>query len=127
MGTLTPIKSTKCDSRDFVTDGHAKDILKSVNILRKNHKLCDVILQVENEEFPVHRIVLAACSDYFSAMFTSDMQESQKPVVVLRGLTAETMEVLLDFVYTETVKVSVENVQALLPAACLLQLTGKQY
>lgn len=34
------------------------------------------------------------------------------------------MEILLDFVYTETVRVTVENVQELLPAACLLQLKG---
>lgn len=124
MESKTPIKSSKCDSRDFLTNGHAKDILESVNRLRKESKLCDVILQVENKEFPAHRIVLAACSDYFCAMFTNDMAESQKNVVKLQGLAPETMDVLLDFVYTETVKVSVENVQALLPAACLLQLTG---
>lgn len=34
------------------------------------------------------------------------------------------MGILLDFVYTETVRVTVENVQELLPAACLLQLKG---
>ena len=124
MEQLTPIKSTKWDSHDFLTNGHAKDILEAVNRLRKENKLCDVILQVENKEFPAHRIVLSACSDYFCAMFTSDMAESQNHVVKLKGLTPETMDVLLDFVYTETVKVSVENVQALLPAACLLQLTG---
>lgn len=43
----------------------------------------------------------------------------------IQGLTASTMEILLDFVYTETVLVTVENVQELLPAACLLQLKGK--
>lgn len=42
----------------------------------------------------------------------------------IQGLTASTMEILLDFVYTETVLVTVENVQELLPAACLLQLKG---
>lgn len=45
-----------------------------------------------------------------------------KPYVDIQGLTASTMEILLDFVYTETVHVTVENVQELLPAACLLQL-----
>lgn len=42
----------------------------------------------------------------------------------IQGLTASTMGILLDFVYTETVCVTVENVQELLPAACLLQLKG---
>ena len=46
-------------------------------------------------------------------------------MVELHSICGDVMEVLLDFVYTETVNVSVENVQELLPAACLLQLTGK--
>jgi len=52
------------------------------------------------------------------------MCEMDKSVVELHDISASIMEVLLDFVYTETVNVSVENVQELLPAACLLQLTG---
>jgi len=52
------------------------------------------------------------------------MCEIEKSVVELHDISASIMEVLLDFVYTETVNVSVENVQELLPAACLLQLTG---
>ncbi len=52
------------------------------------------------------------------------MSESDKTKIELHGIPADVMGVLLDFVYTETVNVSVENVQELLPAACLLQLTG---
>ena len=52
------------------------------------------------------------------------MSESEKTEIELHNISADVMEVLLDFVYTETVNVSVENVQELLPAACLLQLTG---
>ena len=119
--------SKEKELHDFVTSGHAQDILLSINTLRKNKKLCDVVLVVDKKEFHAHRIVLAACSDYFCAMFTSDMAESQNSEVTLQGLSADIMEVLLDFIYTESVKVSVENVQALLPAACLLQLTGTFY
>lgn len=53
------------------------------------------------------------------------LAEKGKSFVDIQGLTASTMEILLDFVYTETVLVTVENVQELLPAACLLQLKGK--
>ena len=57
-------------------------------------------------------------------LFYIQMSEMDKTVIELHKISAEVMEVLLDFVYTETVNVSVENVQELLPAACLLQLTG---
>lgn len=53
------------------------------------------------------------------------MSERDKQTIELHEISANVMGVLLDFVYTETVNVSVENVQELLPAACLLQLTGK--
>jgi len=53
------------------------------------------------------------------------LAEKGKSFVDIQGLTASTMDILLDFVYTETVLVTVENVQELLPAACLLQLKGR--
>ncbi|TKS76838.1 Kelch-like protein 12 [Collichthys lucidus] len=108
--------------KDIMTNSHAKSILNAMNSLRKSNTLCDITLRVENADFPAHRIVLAACSDYFCAMFTSELAEKGKSFVDIQGLTAATMEILLDFVYTETVLVTVENVQELLPAACLLQL-----
>lgn len=56
--------------RSIFTDSHAKSILSTMNNLRKANTLCDVTLYVDGCQFPVHRIVLAACSDYFCAMFT---------------------------------------------------------
>ncbi|CAB4000819.1 kelch 12 [Paramuricea clavata] len=111
---------------DFPSEGHSTEILSSINTLRKRNLLCDAILFVEDRDFPIHRVILAACSDYFEAMFTSGMSESckEQKKIEIQGLSADTMEILLDFIYTEKVKVSVENVQALLPAACLLQLNG---
>uniref|UniRef100_A0A8C4QD25 Kelch like family member 12 n=1 Tax=Eptatretus burgeri TaxID=7764 RepID=A0A8C4QD25_EPTBU len=118
------VVSVEMAPKDIMTNSHAKSILNAMNSLRKSNTLCDVTLRVDDEDFPAHRIVLAACSDYFCAMFTNELKEKDKPRVDLQGLTASTMEILLDFVYTETVHVTVENVQELLPAACLLQLKG---
>lgn len=60
--------------KDIMTNTHAKSILNSMNSLRKSNTLCDVTLRVEQKDFPAHRIVLAACSDYFCAMFTSEVR-----------------------------------------------------
>ena len=53
------------------TEVHSKEILSTMNTLRKADKLCDVVLRVDNKCFPAHRIVLAASSDYFNAMFNT--------------------------------------------------------
>lgn len=55
------------------TECHAKSILTTMNTLRKTDTLCDVTLKVAGQEFAAHRIVLAACSDYFCAMFTNEV------------------------------------------------------
>lgn len=48
-------------------------IFENINQLRKKRKLCDVILKVENEQYYAHRVILSACSDYFYAMFTNEV------------------------------------------------------
>ena len=60
--------------RDIMTNTHAKSILNSMNSLRKSGTLCDVTLRVQQQDFPAHRVVLAACSDYVCAMFTSEVR-----------------------------------------------------
>ncbi|RLV62591.1 hypothetical protein DV515_00019150, partial [Chloebia gouldiae] len=62
-----------------MTNSHAKSILNAMNALRKSNTLCDVTLRVEHKDFPAHRIVLAACSDYFCAMFTSEVGAAAGP------------------------------------------------
>ena len=65
--------------KDIMTNTHAKSILNSMNSLRKSNTFCDVTLRVEQKDFPAHRIVLAACSDYFCAMFTSEVRGESSP------------------------------------------------
>uniref|UniRef100_A0A8C6TNC4 Kelch-like family member 33 n=1 Tax=Neogobius melanostomus TaxID=47308 RepID=A0A8C6TNC4_9GOBI len=56
--------------------------------------------------FTVHRVILAACSDYFRAMFTLGMKESSQSSIYLRFLSAVELEALLDSSYSGTVSLS---------------------
>lgn len=90
-------------------------------------------MQDEHENY--NRLILDAHNKSLNGMLSLNLiisvfvpvqlAEKGKSFVDIQGLTASTMEILLDFVYTETVLVTVENVQELLPAACLLQLKGR--
>ena len=91
--------------------------------LREQRDLCDVILCIDNEEFPVHKVVLAAGSPYFNAMFTNEHMESRQARVALNGINAATLECLLDYVYSSSLEVREDNVQNILAGASLLQLT----
>ncbi|XP_048459834.1 kelch-like protein 3 isoform X9 [Rhincodon typus] len=101
---------------------HMMKAFKVMNELRSKSTLCDVTIVAEDVEIEAHRIVLAACSPYFCAMFTGDMAESKAKKVEIKDIDGHTLSKLIDYIYTAEVEVNEENVQVLLPAASLLQL-----
>ncbi|XP_072580218.1 actin-binding protein IPP isoform X2 [Vulpes vulpes] len=113
----------KAGDSPFSSDKHAQLILAQVNKMRNGEHFCDVQLQVGKETFKVHRLVLAASSPYFAALFTGGMKESSKDVVQILGIEAGIFQILLDFIYTGIVNIGVNNVQELIVAADMLQLT----
>lgn len=70
----------------------------------------------------MHRLVLAACSPYFNAMFTNSHLESSLAQVELNGVEPGAIKSLIDFAYTSNLVITAENVQGLLGAANLLQI-----
>nr|XP_058898808.1 actin-binding protein IPP isoform X2 [Kogia breviceps] len=113
----------KAGDSPFSSDKHAQLILAQMNKMRNGQHFCDVQLQVGKETFKVHRLVLAASSPYFAALFTGGMKESSKDVVQILGIEAGIFQILLDFIYTGIVNIGVNNVQELIVAADMLQLT----
>ncbi|XP_077188316.1 zinc finger and BTB domain-containing protein 7A [Paroedura picta] len=101
---------------------HSSDILSSLNEQRNNGLLCDVVILVEGQEFPTHRSVLAACSQYFKKLFTSGLVVDQQNVYEIDFVSADALSALLEFAYTATLTVSTSNVSEILNAAKLLEI-----
>ena len=55
----------------FDDASHPELVFTAMNDLRKTGQLCDVTLEVAGTEWPAHKVVLAASSAYFKAMFNS--------------------------------------------------------
>lgn len=109
-----------------MSDRHPKQTLDTLEALRQCEELCDVVIKVGSKTIAAHRVVLAACSPYFRAMFTGEMAESRQSEITILDVDESAMEVLINFSYTATITIREDNVQALLPAACLLQLVEIQ-
>ncbi|XP_078602575.1 kelch repeat and BTB domain-containing protein 8-like isoform X1 [Branchiostoma floridae x Branchiostoma japonicum] len=108
--------------RSFQDESYRDGFLGTVGDLQKAGVLQDVVIEVEDRRFPCHRLVLSAASPYFRAMFTSGMAESRKETVVLQGLDAGMFEEILSYIFTGTVRMSLDKVQPMYQAADLLQL-----
>ncbi|CAH0395259.1 unnamed protein product [Bemisia tabaci] len=91
--------------------------------IRRQGKLCDVTLQVEDQLFTAHRIVLAATIPYFQGMFMHDMLESKQKIITIREIDAVAVEALVNFAYTGRVTIATHNVQSLMVGASFFQLS----
>ena len=65
----------------------------------------------------VHRCVLYAASDYFKALFTTDMQERDAKEIVLKDVSGTILNQLIHFCYTLQISIAEDNVEAILAAA----------
>ncbi|XP_077583492.1 kelch-like protein 9 [Stigmatopora nigra] len=111
-------------SKVFSSIEHGSAVLQGLNIFRSSDVLCDVVLLPgdSQETFPVHRVIMASSSDYFKAMFTGGMRETDMREIKLHGVTKLGLKNILDFIYTSKVSLDMTNLQDTLEAANFLQV-----
>ncbi|XP_034989114.1 kelch-like protein 6 [Zootoca vivipara] len=119
MGELVEVSIS--ERVKFDDTGLSMVLQNGLENLRLENSLTDVTLCVGNMKFSCHRVVLAAASNYFRAMFCNDLKEKYEEKIVIKGVDAETMQILLDYTYTSKVLITKENVQKVLEAASLFQ------
>uniref|UniRef100_A0A8C9PT00 BTB domain-containing protein n=1 Tax=Spermophilus dauricus TaxID=99837 RepID=A0A8C9PT00_SPEDA len=106
----------------FSAPGHSTSLLQGLATLRAQGQLLDVVLTINREVFHAHKVVLAACSDYFRAMFTGGMREASQDVIELKGVSARGLRHIIDFAYSAEVTLDLDCVQDVLGAAVFLQM-----
>ena len=105
---------------------HSEIFLSKCAQFREEGEFIDVRLKVGEDVFPAHRIVLAANSDYFHAMFAYGMKESNQEVIELKdeSISAAALKIVMDSIYGEDLLVNDENAFDVLLAADHLQVTS---
>ncbi|XP_061057607.1 LOW QUALITY PROTEIN: kelch-like protein 23 [Eubalaena glacialis] len=106
----------------FKDSTHPVDFLDAFKTFYLDGLFTDITLQCPSGIiFHCHRAVLAACSNYFKAMFTADMKEKFKNKIKISGIHHDILEGLVNYAYTSQIEITKRNVQSLLEAADLLQ------
>ncbi|XP_026280900.1 actin-binding protein IPP [Frankliniella occidentalis] len=98
------------------------NILLNMNDLRDTRRFCDVEILCGGKRIQAHRVVLAASSPYFLAMFTVELLEKQQQSVEIHAIDPEILEALIHFIYSGKLRIGQDNVQELMIAADMLQL-----
>ncbi|GMI96005.1 ARM repeat protein interacting with ABF2 [Hibiscus trionum] len=89
-----------------------------------NSTLSDVTFLVEGRRFYAHRICLLASSDAFRAMFDGGYREKDARDIEIPNIKWEVFELMMRFIYTGSVDVTLDIAQDLLRAADQYLLEG---
>ncbi|MBN3302070.1 KBTBC protein, partial [Amia calva] len=101
---------------------HSLALLDQINKMKETEELTDVVLVSEGVSFPCHRLILAAFSPYFKVMFTCGLQECSEREVGLQDTTAESLFVILSYMYNSELHLTNSNVQSVSTTAFLFQM-----
>ncbi|KAM8723494.1 kelch-like protein 11 [Acanthopagrus schlegelii] len=128
------------ETEDFTSSSHCSELSRRQNEQRKQGLFCDVTLafssgvaagSVQSCEFSAHRSVLAAATDYFTPLLGGQFSESLSGRVEMKEWSSElgpdpdTVESVIQYMYTGEIRVSTCNVHEVLELAdrfLLLQL-----
>lgn len=98
-------------------------LLSSLPLLLDQSHLTDVTISAEGRTVRAHRVVLSACSTFFSDLFRT-LEPPYHPVIVLPGASFNALVSLLSFMYSGEVNVSEEQIPTLLLLAETLGIKG---
>ncbi|XP_051871412.1 kelch-like protein 40b [Pristis pectinata] len=112
--SIDPAEEPRIYQQTLLQDG-LRDLLDT-------NKFVDCVLKIKGKEFPCHRLVLAACSPYFRAMFLSNLEETKVREIILEDVEPETVGALLRYIYTSEVQLNDSNVQDVFTAANMFQI-----
>ena len=101
---------------------YSKILLSKCAQFRDEGEFIDVRLKVGEGVFPAHRIVLAANSDYFHAMFTDGMESNQEVIKLEESISPNAFKIVMDAIYTGDLPVNAENVSEVLTIAVQFQV-----
>ncbi|XP_064092916.1 protein tramtrack, beta isoform-like isoform X5 [Macrobrachium nipponense] len=103
-------------------NNHSSTFCKTISSLRAKERYTDVTITCEGKFYQVHKFVLATCSEYFEKIF----QETpcKHPVIVLRDVSCDELEALLNYMYIGSVSVAQSDLARLIKVAELFQIKG---
>ncbi|XP_042860638.1 protein tramtrack, alpha isoform-like isoform X3 [Penaeus japonicus] len=101
---------------------HSTTFCRSIAALRDKERYTDATVACDGKFYPVHKLVLSTCSEYFENMF--EHTPCKHPVIVLRDVQCDELEAILNYMYAGVVSVAQSDLSRLIKVAELLRIKG---
>ncbi|NXC48393.1 KLH13 protein, partial [Penelope pileata] len=101
------------------SDTYPEKLLEGISNLRAQKALCDVTLEAEGVCFPAHKIILASASNYCKILFVRNSKRtgSADGNVHLKAVSAAGLRNVLNFIYSNKLDLSLQNIEETFKAA----------
>jgi hypothetical protein len=108
---------------DLKWRNHVPEVFNVLRNLRDKEAFSDVLLYCDGEQFPAHKMMLAACSTFFERMLSNLPSEKAK-TLVMSETRPDLLQLVLDFMYNGEVFVETSVLQAFMETAERLEVRG---
>lgn len=103
VSTITKMSDPCDDQQHFIISNHATRTVSKISSYLRQGFLCDVVFICGNgqikQRIAAHRLVVATLSDYFRAMFESNMLETKQREIVINDIDPDALEKLILYAY----------------------------
>lgn len=105
-------------------NSHQAHVIDQFQKLYNDEQMVDCTLSCNDGSIKAHKLVLSACSPYFTQLFINFTNPYQYPVIILKDMSFADLRVLIEFMYKGEVTVSQNLLPSVLESAKALQITG---
>jgi len=120
MATSTPSSQAFC----FKLNSHQSHMIQAFQRLYNDEVMVDCTLSCAGGTIKAHKVVLSACSPYFTSLFTSFTNPYQYPVIILKDMPFADLKAIIEFMYRGEVTVPQSTLPSVLESAKTLSVTG---
>ena len=105
-------------------NSHQSHMIDSFQKLYNDEVMVDCTLSCAGGTLKAHKLVLSACSPYFTSLFATFTNPYQYPVVVIKDMPFADLKVIIEFIYRGEVTVPQALLPSVLESAKTLSITG---
>ncbi|XP_059158695.1 kelch-like protein 8 [Physella acuta] len=98
------------------------EIMKCLGSMWTDKMFLDFTIKIQDNTVACHKLVLAACSEFFQALFRSGMREVTENCVVLKDVSYEIFQLILKTLYTGVNVLTLDNFIHVWRAVHMLQI-----
>ncbi|XP_055839164.1 kelch-like protein 28 [Episyrphus balteatus] len=108
----------------FKTDKHSTIISENLQTFYEENEFFDTIIKagIDCVNINAHKVVLCSLSEYFLHTFRATQTTSKENILELKEIKASTLKLVIDFMYSGAIEMSLATVEELLRTASFLKL-----